>query len=84
MDETTKENISKIKSKQMICEKVNQVKDFLLFKVIYNESLMTMKDKQDQVGYVKCLTHTYIRGTNFEDAVVILDESQNIKNVNKE
>lgn len=46
-------------------------------KVIYNESLMTMKDKQDQVGYVKCLTHTYIRGTNFEDAVVILDESQN-------
>lgn len=46
-------------------------------KVIYNESLMTMKDKQDQVGYVKCLTHTYLRGTNFEDAVVILDESQN-------
>lgn len=46
-------------------------------RVIYNESLTAMKDKQEQVGYVKCLTHTYLRGTNFEDAVVILDESQN-------
>ena len=28
-------------------------------------------------GYVKLLTHTYLRGTNLKDKVVILDESQN-------
>lgn len=47
-------------------------------KVIYNESLTAKTDKQDgSLGYVKCLTHTYLRGTNFENSVVILDESQN-------
>lgn len=47
-------------------------------KVIYNESLTAKTDKQDGVsGYVKCLTHTYLRGTNFENSVIILDESQN-------
>ena len=28
-------------------------------------------------GYVKLLTHTYLRGTNLKNKVVILDESQN-------
>ena len=28
-------------------------------------------------GYVKLLTHTYLRGTNLQNKVVILDESQN-------
>lgn len=46
-------------------------------KVIYNESLTAKTDKMECSGYVKCLTHTYLRGTNFEDSVVILDESQN-------
>ena len=26
---------------------------------------------------MKCITHTYLRGTNFENKVVILDEAQN-------
>lgn len=46
-------------------------------RVIYNESLTARTDKVESCGYVKCLTHTYLRGTNFEDAIVILDESQN-------
>ena len=45
--------------------------------VIYNESLTARTDKKEFSGYVKCLTHTYLRGTNFENSVVILDESQN-------
>ena len=46
-------------------------------KVIYNESLTARTDKQEATGYVKCLTHTYLRGTNFENKVVIIDEAQN-------
>ena len=45
--------------------------------VIYSESMMAACDKQRPIGHVKCLTHTYLRGTNFENKVVILDESQN-------
>lgn len=36
---------------------------------------MTAKRKGD--GFVKMLTHTYLRGTNLKNKVVILDESQN-------
>ena len=36
---------------------------------------MTAKKKGE--GYVKLLTHTYLRGTNLQNKVVILDESQN-------
>ena len=36
---------------------------------------MTAKRKGD--GFVKMLTHTYLRGTNLKHKVVILDESQN-------
>ena len=43
-------------------------------KVICDESMMS-EDKGN--GYVKCLTHTYLRGTNFENKVIILDETQN-------
>ena len=43
-------------------------------KVICDESMMS-EDKGS--GYVKCLTHTYLRGTNFENKVIILDETQN-------
>ena len=37
--------------------------------------VMTAKKKGE--GYVKLLTHTYLRGTNLQNKVVILDESQN-------
>ena len=46
-------------------------------RVIYSESLTAKTDKAESCGYVKCLTHTYLRGTNFENSVIILDESQN-------
>ena len=38
-------------------------------------SSLTEKRKGD--GFVKMLTHTYLRGTNLQNKVVILDESQN-------
>ena len=42
--------------------------------VVCSES-MTAKKKGE--AYVKLLTHTYLRGTNLQKKVVILDESQN-------
>lgn len=30
-----------------------------------------------QTAYIRCMTHTFLRGTNFEDKVVIIDEAQN-------
>jgi predicted ribonuclease YlaK len=33
--------------------------------------------KQRGEAFVRLMTHTYLRGSNFKDAVVILDESQN-------
>ena len=42
--------------------------------VVYNEA-MTSKKKDE--AFVKLLTHTYLRGTNIQNKVVILDESQN-------
>lgn len=36
---------------------------------------MTARKRGD--GYVKLLTHTYLRGTNLKNKVIILDESQN-------
>lgn len=41
---------------------------------ICDESMTAQKNGS---GYVKCLTHTYLRGTNFENKIVILDEAQN-------
>lgn len=42
--------------------------------VVCSES-MTAKKKGE--SYVKLLTHTYLRGTNLQNKVVILDEAQN-------
>lgn len=42
--------------------------------VVCSES-MTAKKKGE--AYVKLLTHTYLRGTNLQKKIVILDESQN-------
>jgi predicted ribonuclease YlaK len=42
--------------------------------VVYSDSMISKKygDK-----YVKLLTHTYLRGTNFSKKVIIIDEAQN-------
>ena len=43
--------------------------------VVVTSECMTAKKKDE--AYVKLLTHTYLRGTNLQNKVVILDESQN-------
>ena len=43
--------------------------------VVVSSDSMTQKKKGED--YVKLLTHTYLRGTNLQKKVVILDESQN-------
>ena len=57
-DEKTRENISNIKSKEMICKKVNQVKDFILFKVIYDEAYGANQEKLFDEAFFK-LTEIY-------------------------
>ena len=42
---------------------------------VCGESMVSKKRRGD--AYVKLLTHTYLRGTNLQNKVVILDESQN-------
>ena len=42
--------------------------------VVYNESMVNKKRGE---AFVKLLTHTFLRGTNLENKVVILDEAQN-------
>lgn len=37
----------------------------------------SMTSKKKGTGYVKMLTHTFLRGVNLENKVVILDEAQN-------
>lgn len=42
---------------------------------VINEA--SMVNQKLGTGYISCMTHTYLRGTNFEKKVVILDEAQN-------
>ncbi len=37
----------------------------------------SMINQKNGTGYITCITDTYVRGSNFEDAVVIIDEAQN-------
>ena len=37
----------------------------------------TMVNQKNGTGYITCITDTYLRGTNLNDAVIILDEAQN-------
>ena len=37
----------------------------------------SMVNQKNGTGYITCITDTFLRGTNLNDAVVILDESQN-------
>lgn len=41
---------------------------------VNNESVVNQKNG---TGYITCITDTFLRGTNLNDAVVILDEAQN-------
>ena len=41
---------------------------------VYSEAMVNKKRGE---GFVKMLTHTYLRGTNLEKKVVIIDEAQN-------
>lgn len=34
-------------------------------------------NQKNGTGYIQCLTHTFLRGCNFENKVVIIDEAQN-------
>ena len=34
-------------------------------------------NEKNGTAYVRCVTHTFLRGTNFENKVVIIDEAQN-------
>lgn len=45
------------------------------YQAIYDDS-MTAQNKNSS-GYVKAMTDTYTRGTNFENKVIIIDEAQN-------
>ena len=44
------------------------------YTAINDESLVNQKNGD---GYITCITDTFLRGTNLDDAVVILDEAQN-------
>lgn len=37
----------------------------------------SMVNQKNGTGYVTCITDTYVRGTNFDNAIVIIDEAQN-------
>ena len=37
----------------------------------------SMVNQKNGTGYITCLTHTFLRGTNLDNKVIILDESQN-------
>ena len=41
---------------------------------VYSEAMVNKKRGE---GFVKMLTHTYLRGTNLEKKVIIIDEAQN-------
>lgn len=34
-------------------------------------------NEKNGTAYIECMTHTYMRGTNFENKVIIIDEAQN-------
>ena len=41
---------------------------------ITNESMVNQKNG---TGYITCITDTYLRGTNLDDAIILMDECQN-------
>lgn len=52
-----------------------------LDKIGVNMNTATFADFSDEkfgTAYIKCMVHTYMRGCNFENKVVVLDEAQNL------
>ena len=43
----------------------------------YTALIDDVMNQKNGTGYIQCMTHTFLRGCNFENKVVILDESQN-------
>lgn len=41
------------------------------------KQLLKIEDQKNGSGYIEAITHVYLRGCNFENKVVILDETQN-------
>lgn len=37
----------------------------------------SMVNQKNGTGFITCITDTFLRGTNLDDAVIILDEAQN-------
>lgn len=42
-----------------------------------NTALYNIQNQKNGTSYIECITHTYLRGTNFENKVVIIDEAAN-------
>lgn len=36
-----------------------------------------INNQKNGTAYIECITHTFLRGTNFKDKVIIIDEAQN-------
>lgn len=45
--------------------------------ILSSDNIRGMKEG---TAYIECMTHTFLRGCNFENKVIILDESQNFYN----
>ena len=43
----------------------------------YSALIDNVINQKNGTGYIQCMTHTFLRGCNFENKVIILDESQN-------
>ena len=41
------------------------------------KQLLKIEEQKNGMGYIDAITHVYLRGCNFENKVVILDETQN-------
>lgn len=54
-----------------------------LYKIGVNPNVSLSSDinnLKNGTAYIECVTHTFLRGTNFENKVIIIDESQNYYN----
>lgn len=40
-------------------------------------SFDNIMNEKNGTAYIRCMTHTFLRGTNFENQVIIIDEAQN-------
>lgn len=76
-------------SKQGFLPGTIQEKSDIYFSPIYDALIACNRNPQSDViqdcfsaqkngtGFINCITHTYLRGNNIEDQVLIIDEAQN-------